>query len=699
MITATTTPVSHEDRNYDALLERLQARFTANVDGGTRLFTTDTPDLYTAFLDALPASERQHHNCSACRKFVNTFGGLVTIAEDGTTQAALWHTDDAPELYQAALRALLQRIQSAPVNGVFYSIAPVWGTPVTEPWRHFSVTPPASLVFKRVTQTAGQARAERHEDYGTLQRALAEFTMETLATAITLLKTDSLYRSEKCLGVATWLLALHQQRAATKHHQRRDAIVWRAVAYAPAGYCHPRSSMIGSLLEDIAAGRPFSEISARFAAKMNPTQYQRAQAAPSAGAIQQAEKLFSERGLAPALLRRYATLGELPPHAVLWSPSTEQEQPSESGGAIFKHVQAKGAASPAAVVTPSVTMTWEKFQKTVLPTARVLEVLVPPSSARFMALVTAVDPSAPPILQWDRPDDRNAFSWYYASGIDAEMRRRLVQAGGRFDDIDIRCSLMWNNRNDLDLHCMTPRGDHIFYANKQACRFGGWLDVDMNVHGETDKPVENIRWERGHAPEGRYQFYANLYRTHYGAAVRTPFTVEVEVEGQVFTMVDETRGGNSSNYVPAMVLVADFEYRRGKPVQVNGATAMETAAASPNAWGVTPGSYVRVSAIVRSPNLWGKRPLEQHGQHAFFLMHDCRDMQQGVGRGFFTETLQSDLRPVRAVLEAYVATAAIDGAQDASACGIGISNASTSDITLRVTSPTGRAVYQLDRWD
>lgn len=123
--------------------------------------------------------------------------------------------------------------------------------------------------------------------------------------------------------------------------------------------------------------------------------------------------------------------------------------------------------------------------------------------------------------------------------IDAEMKARVEGAGGMYENVDIRASLMWNNRNDLDLHIMTPGGFHIFYAQKRApC--GGFLDVDMNVTGETTKPVENIRWEKSKAPEGHYQVSVQCYATHGGNAAATPFRVEVEVAGNKILHFDGT---------------------------------------------------------------------------------------------------------------------------------------------------------------
>ena len=116
--------------------------------------------------------------------------------------------------------------------------------------------------------------------------------------------------------------------------------------------------------------------------------------------------------------------------------------------------------------------------------------------------------------------------------IDAEIAQRVRDAGGQYDGVDIRASLLWNNRNDLDLHVLTPAGERIYFgAKRSGC--GGWLDVDMNVRGETTKPVENIRWKRGEAPAGEYKVMVRNYRFHERQQKPTTYKVEIEVDGQI----------------------------------------------------------------------------------------------------------------------------------------------------------------------
>jgi len=394
-----------DDQDYHAFLDRVNARFASNATGP--LFTTDASGLWDAYLSSFGDADRQHHNCHACRHYIERWAGLVTIDERGITTPAVWNVDDAPEEYKKAIGAMAKIVRKAKVTGVFLSSNKELGTPVTGQWRHLSVTMPK--VFARTTQTAGQAMAEKREDYINVKRALAEFTMPMVEQAMTLLKTDSLARAEKVIGPAQFLYDLHAAKATALNYNN---VVWLGIATAPAGFCHPRSSMVGTLLEDIAAGMDFAEVSRRWKSKMHPLQYQRPQSAPNAGAIAQAEKIVAEMGAAGSLARRFARVEDVTP---IWLPKATATESKPQAG-VFSHLKSKNATPAPDMKIPPLTMTWAKFSQQVLPTADRIQFHARASRDAFMVLVTAVDPDAPPILQWDTLEHRNPVSWYFWHG-------------------------------------------------------------------------------------------------------------------------------------------------------------------------------------------------------------------------------------------------------------------------------------------
>jgi hypothetical protein len=249
-------------------------------------------------------------------------------------------------------------------------------------------------------------------DCKTRLRGLADFPLAVAKQAYSLLSNETLYRSEACLGIAKWFLALHQQRQSVRNSRLRENLTWLAVANAPPGFCHIRSGMLGTLLEDIQNGLTFQQIADRFNAKMNPLQYLRPQAPPKAGNIAQAEKIIEQLQTAGALDRRFAKLEDL---QALWVPHPTTQKVERKG--IFGHLQTATTRAPQQIDMPPIVMTWEKFARTILPTAKTIEYFVPASQQSYMALVTAQNPEAPPIIQWDTLEYRNPVTWYfYANG-------------------------------------------------------------------------------------------------------------------------------------------------------------------------------------------------------------------------------------------------------------------------------------------
>ena len=229
-----------DDASYEEYVARLTGRLNERLQASSSpaVFSTDAEGLFEAYLGALPPEHRQYHTCNCCRRFIERFGGLVVIDERGRTGPAFWDPEDAPDYYRPAARALSRAVQSSKVVGVFYSKDETWGWPVTGPWRHLSVRPPAALVFRHSLLSPGQFRAQKAEEFKIVRRAVAEYPAGVVAEALRVVDADALYRSEKVRGPLAFFDALHKA-VADLRGPARDNVVWRAVAGAPSSWSRP----------------------------------------------------------------------------------------------------------------------------------------------------------------------------------------------------------------------------------------------------------------------------------------------------------------------------------------------------------------------------------------------------------------------------------------------------------------------------
>lgn len=404
-----------ESDNWEGFLQSIQTQFDNVIfKYGTNLFKTNMKDilnLYNIFLSHLPDDAQQTYNCRACRHFVERYGGLVVIKEDGQLESVVWNAD-VPDFFKEAVKAVKNVVESNGVNGVFITKDRVLGQPLTGDWSHMSLKIPDSMLTTNRLKTPTQLEAEKSEEFKMLIEAIKMYSLDVVEQAVVLLEADALYRSEKCLGVAKWFrdLLIDIEKVNNKQCFRTN-LIWRAVGNAPVGFCHIRSGMIGTLLDDIASGLDITSVQKRFADKMHPLKYQRPQAAPKVGNIMQAEKIVKELGIEKSLQRRFARLDEIP---TIWKP-VEKEIMKNDNSSVFGHLLPKeNTRKP--MELPAVKMTWVKFLDTVLQNAETIEYYVTSKRENYVAVLTSLYEDAPPILQWDKEEKRNPFSSYVYNG-------------------------------------------------------------------------------------------------------------------------------------------------------------------------------------------------------------------------------------------------------------------------------------------
>lgn len=413
----TTTDTGRDPDTYPTLLDMVRVSYAEATRAGAPLFRVDSDDLYDLFLDWLPIELRQRHDCRTCRSFVTRYGGLVAVEDSGETRSVMWALE-APAPYTQAVKAMRRTAERRKIVAAHVSADLAWGQAQTGEWSHFAVTQPQDRAHRHPLLSAGQMAARIAHERECLERALAEYPTATVRKAHAMLEAEKLARGEVALPIASWLSALHDRIAARDAHNARAHIIWHAAATAPEGWCHVKTTMLGSLLDDLQTGMSENDVARRFADKVRGDQYQRPTAAPSAGQLDQAERLVETLGLERSLARRAARLDDVRAYAgLLWEPPATPREDEPAG--VFGHLRQK--TQPERLDTPTV-VTWVKFAAQVLPGAEAIECCIPASAHLPLAgLVTATHADAPPIVQWDEVNRRNPVTWYmYTGGSPAE---------------------------------------------------------------------------------------------------------------------------------------------------------------------------------------------------------------------------------------------------------------------------------------
>lgn len=407
------------DQTYLGWLEAVRTTYHQRALGGP-LFRTAVPDLYGDFLQMLPPELRGTYTCQACAAFLRAYGGAVLIDNEGERHSPFWNPVAVPEPWALLTEGLRARVEHAGVQGVVVRSEQNWGlssNPDRErgcTWYHLAVQPCAEHVYPdSPVKNAHQREAELVQDYNTVRTGLNRYKLETVEQARELLCTGQLTPSEECRGPATWLAELMRNVARAPTAARTEALVWRAVAGAPAGWAHTQSNSLATVLEDLQAGKPLETVQARFRVIMDPMNRLRPKAPPTAGQVNAAARTLESLRSVGSLSRRFARIDELP---LLWKPEAElprtAAEPERNRSMADNFRRTYGELKSGNPSGEARRMTWTRFQQEVLPAARSIRAWVR-GHDNLASMVTAADPNSPPVVQWDSPQARNPFTWFH----------------------------------------------------------------------------------------------------------------------------------------------------------------------------------------------------------------------------------------------------------------------------------------------
>lgn len=687
--------------DFDLFSGPVAAQFSLMTAPGMKLFRTNLSgdELWETYIEAFPAEhnklfrERREYDCNCCRSFIKRVGGVVAI-DKNLNRHTIWDVTVPGYFQQVAdklsalvkadkLSALAKNVEIDTqflINERFAGSNPTPDniTPALI-WKHFNVSIPNQ--FFAEASEIGPKTSNMRTDFSVAYRGVSEFSLDSAETALELALT-TLYRGEEHVSKIKNFINLKKKFDKLSGQKAVDFIRYKAAESGSA--IRFRSTVIGTLVEDIENGVDLEVAVRKFEEKVAPSNYQRTSAVVTKSMVEKARKTIEEKGYGDSIERRHATVSDIPSDALLFTSTPDkafdvfdeiaQESNArvKSGDKTLKNVQEISAS---------------EFVEKVLPSAKGVEVLLPKSAKKnFFSLTAPAVENCKPITKWS-----NNLGWSFVNDTTDAVRERVKREGGRVDNVDARFSLIWYNRDDLDLSLvrLTKTGkksrDILYYGNKRM--FGAELDIDMNAGFQiSDEPVENIFFEHlSSAVPGQYMVVVHQFQNrsiknvgfqlqYQSGSETTDLFYKKKVSGRIDVMKVEITPEKEIR-----VLWVNDEELEGGDTIVAGEPIEDF-------WGVGLGGFVPVESIINSPNHWPGE--KEHGlKHYMFKLADCKNPDQP--RGFYNEFLADDLKSDRKFFEVLAGKMLVPESNDQFS-GVSFSQSSGSTVVVRVQGKSRR---------
>ena len=675
-----------------------------------RLFTVqlEKGQLYEVYLKSFPEGTnsiyktRTEHDCNCCRHFIRDMGGVVAIVEGELV--SIWD-GEVGNFYNEVSKAMSAAVKAQMIENVFLHTFPTAGVRLNYskdengkviPHSHFMLSIPAAKVVpeKSLATVLGQKQTDKQVFF----RALTELTTDAVSTVNELIAQNSLYRGEEFKFLVT---SFGELKAAfdkvDKDVIKQERFVWSTFEDVNKSVLGIRNSVIGTLLEDLSAGKDLILAAGAYESRVAPSNYKRPTALVTKGMIEKAKQEIMELGLENSLARRFATIHDLTVNNILFVDRNAKKDLKEASGVdVFDTLSSKVTNSlPKLDKVEEVSI--NDFLENILPTATSVEVLLENRlRSNLVSLIAPLNPDSKGMFKWD-----NKFSWSYAGNLaDSDLRAAVRARGGRVDGA-FRFSHSWNygarNTSLMDLHVFMPGSSqktssdpHDSYGNdlrigwnrRNDPRSGGIQDVDYtNMAPEGFIPVENITFpDIAKMQEGRY--VCRIHNWQLRSPTLGGFKAEIEFGGTVY-QYEVTRPLKQKEWVT----VAEVTLKNG---QFSIKHCLPQGEAPQEVWGLTAGKFYPAKVVMMSPNHWDGRGVGN--KHFFFMLEGC--LSSDKTRGFYNEFLSEELTPHRKVLEMVGASLEVVNPKT-QLSGVGFSSTQRNHLFCKVNGSFTRVVKVL----
>jgi hypothetical protein len=551
---------------------------------------------------------------------------------------SIWHMDVEDSTFTPVLNTVANYIERTAVNNLFVTDTNKFGALKTrsldseankvEEWNHFYYELDNQFVY-RGSKTLDTVMSERRANKNVLKRSLEEITPDALNIVGELISEGVLYRGEQWQSVINEFNRLFIQYR-TLANNKRDTFCWANSKNDVVSKL--RNSSIGVLLQKLSEGEDVESAVKFYNVNIAaPENYQQSKPIFTERMKQEALKTAQKLGILDSLPRRFARLSDISINDLLFANHNTQ---TALTGTVFDELMPTN--KPVSVKNPK-KINIKEFIDVVLPNVRSLQVLLENKHVNnFMSLIAPVNKDAPPLLKWN-----NNFGWAYVNNLtDSSMKQEVQKHGGKVDGV-LRFSIQWNepnypSTNDLDAHCIEPRGNEIYYASKVNYKTKGNLDVD--IRRPNGVAVENITWPNiKYMQDGHYTFFVHNYNSY---TAKNGFSAEIEFNGEIYTF--EYRGQIRDSGTVEVAIVEKV----GNTFKM--VTDLQSTVSSKEVWNLQTNQFHEVNAVMYSPNYWGGNEIGH--RHYFFMLEGA--INPDTPSGFFNEFLLNDLREHRKVFQA-----------------------------------------------
>ena len=408
---------------------------------------TDRHLIFDTFVGALPLQYRRVMNCNACKQFLQKYGDLCIVGDDGglIPLAFPTATTNVPQYYKQSVGAVLKLFVGKSVGDelkIQKETGRTLGFPTKGGWNHMSVT-----LEKAPTAHANDSMnaQDTNTSFTMLDRILGDNAPEIIAKVYHIIHENQLPYAESHKGPLTYLQNTVEKLAAqdTKDPIKRKNLITKYARSAfPGCLSSLRGGLLGYLLECVNEGQDFETLKQNWMAKADPLSYMRPTAAPTVGNIESAEKIFARMGYTPRDLERvFLTLDQVPQSAILWTPPAsssalsagpsmtvcENENASKTQK-LFGHLLPTNKSKPLASYNdaPVKEVSFRHFVLKVLPTISTLEFL--PAKSIQAYFFTTGKPGSKPIFSFhSEAGGSHTASWYAWGGRAAPSNANLEE--------------------------------------------------------------------------------------------------------------------------------------------------------------------------------------------------------------------------------------------------------------------------------